>query len=141
MWMPNAWISSGSIRLFRQRRGSLGDVVKVEEDLSERRNELRELQDRLKKMEARVEYALLGLKLFETYHARLDWRTAAALPTLRNSFVEGVEGILASSAAVLAAVLKYGIPLGVWGTLLYLLARPIWRRWRRATPASVSRGA
>ena len=118
--------------VIRDHRGSLGDALEAEKQLSARREELKELENHLKKMEARIEYAVVELKIFETYWAHLDWGREASLPSLHNGLIEGVEGIVTSLSLAAGLPLKYGIPLAVWVAILFWPARLVWRRWRRA---------
>jgi uncharacterized protein DUF4349 len=112
--------------------GSLSDTVAAEEKISERRNELNDLNKRWNKLEARVEYALVEIQISELYQAHLDLRAAIVSSGLRNALIEGVEEVIASFGAVLGFLLRYGLALLVWAGILYWPSRALWRRYRRA---------
>jgi hypothetical protein len=112
--------------------GSLNDTVQAEEKLSQRRNELNDLENQLTKLDARVEYALVDLRITEQYQAHLDLRAAAPLSDLRNSSVEGLAVLLESFAAVVGFLLHYGLAVAVWLAILYWPLRSLWRRYRHS---------
>jgi hypothetical protein len=114
--------------IVQHRTGSLNDTVQAEEKISQRRNEARDLERQLKKLESRAEYAVVELQLTEQYQARLAWRATDFLSDLRNSSIEGLDLILASFASVLGFLLHYGLLISLWAVLLYWPARTIWRR-------------
>ncbi len=116
--------------IVKHRSGSLSDSVATEEKISERRNELKDLEKRWNKLESRVEYALIELQIGEQYQARLDWRTAIIFSDLRNSFIEGVDATFWSFAAVMGFLFRYGLVLFLWACILYWPSRSVWRRYR-----------
>lgn len=127
--------------IVKHRTGSLSDMVAAEEKIAERRNELNDLDKRWKKLEARVEYALVETQLFERYQARLDLRTAIISSDLHNALIEGVEGVIGSFGAVLSFLLRYGLAFFVWAGILYWPSRSLWRRYRQARPVASPSGA
>ncbi len=118
--------------IVKHHAGSLSDTVAAEEKISERRNELIDLEKRWKKLESRVEYALVEIQISEQYQAHLELHAAAISSDLRNSLIEGVGGVLLSFSAVISFLLRYGIVLFVWAGILYWPSRTLWRRYRRA---------
>lgn len=126
--------------IVKHRTGSLSDTVAAEEKISECRNELNDLEKRWKKLESRIEYALVEIQLSETYQAHLDLRAAVISLDLRNAFIEGVEGIILSLGAVLSFLLRYGLALFVWIAILYWPSRRLWRLYRRAHPLLLPAG-
>lgn len=127
--------------IVKHRTGSLSDTVAAEEKVSERRNELNDLEKRWRKLESRVEYALVEIQIFEKYQAHLDLRTALLSSDLRNSLIEGIEGMIVSLGAVLGFLLRYGLALVVWLGILYWPSRSLWRRYRRAQTLAPLAGA
>lgn len=127
--------------IVKHRTGSLSDTVAAEEKISERRNELNELEKRWRKLESRVEYALVEIQISERYQAHLDLRTALLSSDLRSSLIEGVEGMIVSLGAVFSFFLRYGLALAVWFGILYWPARSLWRRYRRAQTLAPLAGA
>ena len=115
----------------KRRVGSLSDTVAAEEKLAQRRKEVDELEQHLKSLSSRVEYALIQLQITEQYRAHLNWRRAIDFAELRNSAVEGACTVLASFGAALGLLLRYGFVLLVWAGLLYWPSRWVWRRYRR----------
>jgi hypothetical protein len=126
--------------IVHHRTGSLSDSVAAEEKLSERRKEADDLEKHLKQLDSRVEYALVELQITEQYRAHLDWRAAISSSDLRNSSIEGLDGVLISFGTVLGVLFHYGLVLLVWAAILYWPSRTLWRRYRphplpSATPA------
>ena len=126
--------------IVKHRTGSLSDSVAAEEKLAERRKEADDLEKRLKKLDSRVEYALVEIQISEEYQAQLDFRAAMISSDLRNSLIEGVEGVIWSVGAVLSFLLRYGLALMVWVGILYWPSRSLWRRYRRTHPLTVPSG-
>lgn len=120
--------------IVQHRIGSLSDTVQAEEKLSQRRNELNDLENQLTKLDARVEYALVDLRITEQYQAHVDLRAAAPLSDLRNSFVEGLVVLLESFAAIFGFLLHYGLAVAVRVAILYWPSRSLWRRYRHSQP-------
>ena len=113
----------------------------AEEKISARRNELNDLEKRWKKLASRVEYALVEIQIIERYQAHLDLRTAWTSSDLRNSLIEGLEGVILSLGAVLGFLLRYGLALSVWVGILYWPTRSLWRRYRGTHPMPSPSGA
>ena len=122
--------------VIQHRKGSLNDAVQAEEKLLERRKEVNEGEKQLKRLDSRVEYALVAVQVTEQYQAHLNWRPAGLLSDLRNSSVEGLQTLVASFAAALGFLLHYGLLCLPWGLLLYWPIRAVWRRYR---PAFITR--
>lgn len=120
--------------IVKRRAGSLSDTVAAEEKTSERRNELNDLEKRWRKLESRVEYALVEIQMSEQYQAHLDLRAAIISSDIRNSLIEGVEGVIMSLGAVLSFLLRYGLGMTIWLGILYWPSRTLWRRYKRAQP-------
>ena len=129
------------VEIVRRRAGSLSDTVTAEEKISGRRRELNDLEKRWKKLASRVEYALVEIQITERYQAHLDLRTAWTSSDLRNSLIEGLEGVILSFVAVLAVFLRYGLALSVWMGILYWPFRRLWRRYRGTHPMPSPSGA
>lgn len=127
--------------IVHHRSDSLSDTVAAEEKLSERRNELNDLDKRWKKLESRVEYALVELQIAEQYQAHLDWRTGIVLSDLRNSLIEGLDALLWSIGEVLSFLLRYGVLISVWAGILYWPSRTVLRRYRRSRPVASATSA
>jgi hypothetical protein len=122
--------------IVQHRSGSLSDTIAAEEKLSERRNELNDLDKRWKRLESRVEYAMVELQIEEQYQAHLAWCTAIGFSDLRNSLIEGLSTVLWSIGAVLGFVLRFGLVILVWFAILYWPFRALSRRYRRPNPAT-----
>jgi hypothetical protein len=120
--------------------GSLSDTVGAEEKLSQRRNELNDLEKQFAQLDARVEYALVELRITERYQAHLDWRAAVSISDLRNSFVEGLAAVLESFAAILGILFHYGLPIAFWFAILYWPSLALWRRYRHTHPLPSASG-
>jgi hypothetical protein len=56
----------------------------------------------------------LGLSLLDEFKIRLDLRTVLTSSDLRNSLIEGIEGVILSLSAVLGFLRRYGLALSVW---------------------------
>jgi hypothetical protein len=126
--------------IVQHRLGSLNDTVQAEEKLSQRRNELNDLENQLTKLDARVEYALVDLRITERYQAHLDWRAAVSISDLRNSFVEGLAAVLESFAAILGILFHYGLPIAFWFAILYRPSLALWRRYGHTQPLPSASG-
>jgi hypothetical protein len=119
-------------KLQRERKGELRDAVALEKDIAHANEAVVEAERQNEGLVSTVAQAHIRVTLMEDYRAPLDTNLAGVFLQLRNSFVEGVGGMLSSAAFVLGIFFELGLPLLLWTALLFIPARFAWRRFRRA---------
>jgi len=125
-------------KLQRERKGELRDVVALEKDIAQANEAVLEAERQHESLYSTVAQAHIRVTLLEDYRAPLEVSLAGSLLPLRNSFVEGVNAIFSSVSIFLGVLFEFGLPLLFWAALLFVPARFIWRRFRRAPAAAAA---
>ena len=117
------------IDILRQRTGKVSDVLEVEEQISQTRGEIEQMEAQLAGLDKRVEFASIDLHIAEEYKASsgVGMGSSAGL-RLRNAVVGGYRAAVESMLAMAVFILNAGPTLLLWAALLFLPVRAIWRR-------------
>jgi hypothetical protein len=116
------------IDILRQRTGKVSDVLEVEEQISQTRGEIEQMEAQLAGLDKRVEFASIDLHIAEEYKASSGAGTGSAGLRLRNAVVGGYRDAVESLLAMAIFILNAGPSLLIWGALLFLPVRALWRR-------------
>lgn len=122
-------------KLQREHKGELRDAVALEKDIAQAGGAAAEAERQHDDLISTVAQAHIKVILTEDYRASMEANWAGTYLRLRNSLVEGVGTVVLSLSLFLGALFEYGLPLLVWIGLLLIPARPVWRRFRRPSPA------
>lgn len=116
------------IDILRERAGKVSDVLAVEEQISQKRGEIEQMEAQLAEADKRVEYASIDLHIAEEYKASSGVGPSPAGLRLRNAIVGGYRDAVESLLAMAVFILNAGPRLLIWGALLFLPLRALWRR-------------
>ncbi len=116
--------------ILRQRTGKLSDVLAVEMQISRVRGEIEQMEAQRKTMKNQVDYATLTVTVTEAYKAELKAVPPSTGTQFRNAAVEGYRSLVDGIIAVLLWLLSVGPTLLLWGTILLLPARMMWKKLR-----------
>ena len=124
--------------ILRTRTGKVTDVLAVEEQISQTRGEIEQMEAQLANLDKRVTYASIKLQMAEEYKAPAGANGSVAL-RLRNAIVSGYRDALDSLLALAVLLLSAGPTLLIWAFILFWPARAIWKR-RGALRAAFGKG-
>jgi negative regulator of sigma E activity len=116
--------------LLRTRTGKLEEVVAVEEKLSEVREQIERMEAEKKALTKRVDFGTVTLSLAEERHAQMRIVPQSVGTQFRNAAVEGYRSVVGSVISVLLFLMSWGPSLLLWGAILFVPARLIWRKAR-----------
>jgi anti-sigma factor RsiW len=125
--------------ILRTRTGKVSDVLAVEEQISQTRGEIEQMEAQLANLDKRVSYASIKLEMAEEYKAPTGANSSVAL-RLRNAVVSGYRDAVDSLLALAVFLLSAGPTLLLWAGLLFFPARAIWKR-RGSLRAAFSKNA
>jgi anti-sigma factor RsiW len=113
--------------ILRTRTGKVTDVLAVEEQISQTRGEIEQMEAQLANLDKRVTYASIKLQMAEEYKAPAGTNGSVAL-RLRNAVVSGYRDALDSLLALAVFLLSAGPTLLIWAFILFWPVRAIWKR-------------
>jgi anti-sigma factor RsiW len=118
--------------LLRNRTGKLSDVLEVEQALDRVRGEIEQMEAERKNMSNQVSYATLNATIAEDYKAQLQVVPPSTSTRLSNAAVEGYRSMADGVVSLALFLLSNGPSLLLWGALLFLPARFVWKKVRRS---------
>jgi len=121
--------------LLRNRTGKLSDVLEVEQELDRVRGEIEQMEAERKNMSNQISYATLNATIAEDYKAQLQVVPPSTSTRLSNAAVEGYRSMADGVVSLALFLLSNGPSLLLWGALLFLPARLVWKKVRRSFAA------
>ena len=118
------------LQSLRKDRSGIQDALALQKEIAKATQELAQAENEQQNLLSTVSRAAVKLALIEEHKASLNTDLPGAYLQLRNSLVQGVEGIITTLTGFLAAVLEYGLPVGFWGLLLLYPVRFAWYKFR-----------
>lgn len=118
--------------LLRNRTGKLSDVLEVEQELDRVRGEIEQMEAERKTMTNQVSYATLNATIAEDYKAQLQVVPPSTSTRLSNAAVEGYRSMADGVVSLALFLLSTGPSLLLWGVVLFLPARLVWKKVRRS---------
>ena len=118
--------------LLRNRTGKLSDVLEVEQELDRVRGEIEQMEAERKNMSNQVSYATLNATIAEDYKAQLQVVPPSTSTRLGNAAVEGYRTMADGIVSLALFLLSTGPSLLLWGVVLFLPARLVWKKVRRS---------
>lgn len=118
--------------LLRNRTGKLSDVLQVEQEVDRVRGEIEQMEAERKNMSNQVSYATLNATIAEDYKAQLQVVPPSTSTRLSNAAVEGYRSMADGVVSLALFLLSTGPSLLLWGVVLFLPARLIWKKVRRS---------
>ena len=114
--------------ILRTRTGKVSDVLEVEQQISQTRGEIEQMEAQLAGLDKRVAYASIKLQLAEEYKAPTGAGNGSVTLRLRNAIVGGYRDAADSLIALAVFLLSAGPTLLIWAFILFWPARAIWKR-------------
>jgi hypothetical protein len=118
--------------VLRTRTGKVKDVLEVEEEIARVRGEIEQMEAEQQNLEHRVSFATIDLKLAEEYKAQLSSPAPSVAMQLRNAIVNGFRNASESLLGIILFFAESGPTFLLWLAILFIPARLLWRRYRRA---------
>jgi hypothetical protein len=118
--------------VLRTRTGKVKDVLEVEQEIARVRGEIEQMEAEQKMLEHRVDFSTIDLKLAEEYKAQLTSPAPSIGMQLRNATINGFRSASESVLGVVLFFAESGPTLLLWLVILFVPARLLWRRYRRA---------
>lgn len=116
--------------ILRNRTGKLADVLAVEQALDRVRGEIEQMEAERKTMLNQVSYATLTATITEDYQAQLQAVPPSTSTRLGNAAVEGYRNMVEGILSLALFLLSNGPSLLLWGAILFMPARTIWKKLR-----------
>jgi hypothetical protein len=125
------------LELLSNRTGKLSDVLEVETELRQVREEIERMEGERRLLAKQVEYATLTATVTEEYKAPASALPDSTATRFRNAAVDGYRSVVNFIIGVALFLISDGPMLVVWTLILLLPARWAWRRYRkyRETPS------
>jgi hypothetical protein len=118
--------------ILRNRTGKLADVLAVEQELDRVRGEIEQMEAERKTMLNQVSYATLTATITEDYQAQLQAVPPSTSTRLGNAAVEGYRNMIEGILSVALFLLSSGPTLLLWGAILFMPSRLVWKKLRRS---------
>jgi hypothetical protein len=116
--------------VLRQRTGKVGDILQVEQEIANTRQQIEQMEAEQKGLEKRVEYGTVQLKATEDYKEELNLTPPSTLTSLHNAATNGYRTLIESLLGVVLWFASYAPVLAFWTLVLFWPARLLWRRIR-----------
>ncbi|HLW55278.1 MAG TPA: DUF4349 domain-containing protein [Candidatus Angelobacter sp.] len=117
--------------LLRDRTGKLSDVLAFEKEIDRVRGEIESMEAQRKSLAKQVTYATLTATMTEDYGAPLEVVPPSTSTRFRNAAIEGYRAVADGIVSVMLFLLSAGPSILIWGGILFVVARLIWKRIRR----------
>lgn len=121
--------------LLRNRTGKLSDVLEVEQELDRVRGEIEQMEAERKNMSTQVSFATLNATITEDYKAELQVVPPSTSTRLSNAAIEGYRSMVDGVVSLALFLLSNGPTLLLWGAVLFMPARLVWKKLRRSLAA------
>ncbi len=116
--------------ILRTRTGKVADVLEVEQQISQTRGQIEQMEAELKTLEARVDFASVPLTLSTEFKDRVGELSPSAGTRIRNASVSGYRDFRETVIGLIVWILASGPGIVLWAAILALPLFWIWRRWR-----------
>jgi len=116
--------------ILRTRTGKVADVLEVEQQISQTRGQIEQMEAELKTLEARVDFASVSLTLSTEFKDRVGELSPSARTRIRNASVSGYRDLRETVIGLIVWILESGPGIVLWAALLASPSFWIWRRWR-----------
>jgi hypothetical protein len=123
--------------VLREHTGKVKDILEAEQEIARVRGEIEQMEADQRALQTRIDFATVQLSVQEEYKASLQSAPPSTARRLRNAAVEGYRSLVESVIGIGVFALQAVPILVLWGIILFLPARWMWKRFRR-TAASQS---
>lgn len=116
--------------ILRLRTGKVADVLEVEQQISQTRGQIEQMEAELKALETRVDFATVSLTLSAEFKEEFGSLSPSGETRIGDAFVAGLRDLLETLIDLIVWVLASGPTLLPWLGILALPSRWIWICWR-----------
>lgn len=121
------------VEILRTRTGKVTDVLEVEREIADVREQIERMEAQRKTLENRVALSTMSLELHEEFEKKIEVAPPTAATLLWNALADGYAGAFQSLLALALFLLRAAPSLLLWAALLFYPARFAYRRLRDAT--------
>jgi hypothetical protein len=118
--------------VLREHTGKVKDILDAEQEIARVRGEIEQMEADQRALQTRIDFATVQLSVQEEYKASLQSAPPSTTRRLRNAAVEGYRSLVESVIGMGVFALQAVPILLLWGIILFLPARWMWKRFRRA---------
>jgi hypothetical protein len=130
--LNNARETETILRQLMQKPGAkMEEVLEVEEQVSQTRGQIEQMEADQQVLEHRVSFATVDLQLTEEYKAQLTGSNLSVGTRIRNGFVAGIGNAGSSLLGMVVFVEEVGPVLMVWCAILGIPVVLVWWRYRK----------
>jgi len=123
--------------VLREHTGKVKDILDAEQEIARVRGEIEQMEADQRALQTRIDFATVQLSVQEEYKASLQGAPPSTATRLRNAAVVGYRSLIESVIGIGVFALQALPILLLWGIILFLPARWMWKRFRRtAAPQS-----
>lgn len=121
------------VEILRTRTGKVTDVLEVEREISDVREQIERMEAQRKTLENQVALSTVSLELREEFEKKIEVAPPTVGTLLWNALADGYTGAFQSLLALALFLLRAAPSLLLWAALLFYPARLAYRRLRAAT--------
>jgi len=118
--------------VLREHTGKVKDILDAEQEIARVRGEIELMEADQRALQTRIDFATVQLSVQEEYKAGLQGAPPSTGTRLRNAAVDGYRSLIESVIGIGVFALQALPILLLWGIVLFLPARWMWKRFRRA---------
>jgi len=121
--------------VLREHTGKVKDILDAEQEIARVRGEIEQMEADQRSLQTRVDFATVQLSVQEEYKASLQGAPPSTATRLRNAAVEGYRSLIESVIGIGVFALQALPILLLWGIILFIPTRWMWKRFRRTAAA------
>jgi len=130
--LTNAHITETRLEeILRTRTGKVADVLEVEKEMANVREQIEQMEGEQKNLHNRITYASVQLELHEEYAASLEVGSSSVGRRIRNALVDGFSAAMDGFLSLGLFLLYVAPSLILLGLILFWPVRWAWRRLRQ----------
>jgi hypothetical protein len=121
--------------VLREHTGKVKDILDAEQEIARVRGEIEQMEADQRALQTRIDFATVQLSVQEEYKASLQSAPPSTARRLRNAAVEGYRSLIESVIGIGVFALQAVPILLLWGIILFIPTRWMWKRFRRTAAA------
>lgn len=118
--------------VLRQHTGKVKDILDAEQEIARVRGEIEQMEADQRALQTRVDFATVQLSVQEEYKATIQVAPPSTGTRLRNAAIQGYQTVIESVIGFGVWALQALPTLVLWGLILFVPARWMWKRFRHA---------
>jgi len=117
--------------VLREHTGKVKDILDAEQEIARVRGEIEQMEADQRALQTRVDFATVQLSVKEEYKASIQITPPSTSTRLRNAAIQGYKTVVESVIGFGVWALQSLSALVLWGLILFVPSRWIWKRFRR----------